>query len=171
MLDIAINKSGKIFMAEYDLDFVFMFEKLIKTAKNPNSNSKVQLRALLSLILCEISVKCIDNPTQNKRSDLIISVIEYINKNLGKEMSVYSIARAANISTSSLAHIFKKEMNISIYQYILKKRLILAHHKIAEGELASVAALVCGFNDYSGFYKQYKKLFNQSPSEKREPQY
>lgn len=166
MLDITIHRSDKIFMAEYDMDFVFMFEKLIKIAKNPSSNAKVQLRALLSLILCEISVKCTDNSTQNRQSDLIVSVIEYISKNLSKEISVHSIAKAANISPSSLAHIFKKEMNISIYQYILKKRLILAHHKITEGELASVAALECGFNDYSGFYKQYRKLFNQSPSKK-----
>ena len=171
MLDITIHRSGKIFMAEYDMDFIFMFEKLIKTAKNPSSYAKVQLRALLSLILCEISVKCTDNSTQNRQSDLIISVIEYINKNLSKEISVHSIAKAANISPSSLAHIFKKEMNISIYQYILKKRLMLAHHKIADGELASVAAIECGFHDYSGFYKQYKKLFNQSPSDKREPPY
>ena len=48
---------------------------------------------------------------------------------------------------------------------------MLAHHKIADGELASAAALECGFRDYSGFYKQYKKLFNQSPSEKRESPY
>ena len=161
------DKFDKILMVNYESDFVFMFKKLIKTAKNPTPNAKVQLRALLSLILCEISVEYSDSCSENTRSDLIISAIEYINKNLGKEISVHAIAKEVNTSASSLAHIFKKEMNISIYQYIIKKRLMLAHHKISEGELASAAAIECGFNDYSGFYKQYKKLFNSAPSEKR----
>jgi AraC-like DNA-binding protein len=57
-------------------------------------------------------------------------------------------------------------MNISVYQYMLRKRLILAQQKIRDGESATAAAMLCGFNDYSSFYKQYKKLFGVSPSEK-----
>ena len=161
------NSAGKIFLAEYNSDFIFMFEKLIKLSKSPTLNANAQLRALLSLILCEISTKCTDSCNQNTQSELLLSVIGYINQNLTKDISVRTIARANNISVSSLAHIFKKEMNISIYQYIIKKRLILAHRKICDGQLASTVAVECGFNDYSGFYKQYKKTFNCSPSEKR----
>jgi AraC-like DNA-binding protein len=65
---------------------------------------------------------------------------------------------------SCLAHTFKEQMNISIHQFILKKRLVMAHHKILAGEPATKAAMECGFNDYSGFYKQYKKLFGKNPS-------
>ena len=74
------------------------------------------------------------------------------------------IAEALNSSVSSLAHTFKKDMNISVHQYILKKRLIKARQKIMGGEPVIKAALDCGFNDYSGFYKQYKKMFNEPPS-------
>lgn len=161
------NSSGKIFLAEYNSDFIFMFEKLIKISKSPTLNANVQLRALLSLILCEMSTKYTDNCNQNTQSELLLAVIGYINQNLNRDISVQTIARANNISVSSLAHIFKKEMNISIYQYIIKKRLILAHRKICDGQLASTVAVECGFNDYSGFYKQYKKTFNCSPSGKR----
>ncbi|MBQ3529982.1 MAG: helix-turn-helix domain-containing protein [Oscillospiraceae bacterium] len=161
------NSTGKIFLAEYNSDFIFMFEKLIKISKRPTLNANVQLRALLSLILCEMSTKCTDNCNQNTQSELLLTVMGYINQNLSRNISVQTIARANNVSVSSLAHIFKKEMNISIYQYIIKKRLILAHRKICDGELASTVAVECGFNDYSGFYKQYKKIFNCSPSGKR----
>lgn len=70
------------------------------------------------------------------------------------------------ISPSSLSHIFKEEMNIPLHKFIMKKRLINAYHKIQSGEKATVAAAESGFNDYSGFYKQYKKMFNVTPSEK-----
>lgn len=55
-------------------------------------------------------------------------------------------------------------MNIPIRKYVIKKRLILAHSKILKGELSSVAAIECGFNDYSGFYRQYKKMYDITPS-------
>ena len=119
------------------------------------------------LNLCEINEKSATMHSKYKQNEMIAPVIEYITRNLSKSMSVEEIAKANHISTSSLAHLFKKEMNIPIYQYIIKKRLILAHRKISDGELASTAAIECGFNDYSGFYKQYKKLFNCSPSERR----
>ena len=57
-------------------------------------------------------------------------------------------------------------MNISIHQYILKKKLVMAHHKILDGIPATQAAIDCGFNDYSGFYKQFKKMFNKAPSDR-----
>jgi AraC-like DNA-binding protein len=41
----------------------------------------------------------------------------------------------------------------------------LARQKIQDGESATTAAMICGFNDYSSFYKQYKKMFEVSPSE------
>lgn len=90
--------------------------------------------------------------------------IEIINSNLSGNISVLQIAEKLSISQSALSHIFKKEMNISVYKYILEKRLVLAHEKILAGKRATEAALECGFNDYSGFYKQYKKMFGITPS-------
>ena len=58
-------------------------------------------------------------------------------------------------------------MNISLHQFILKKKLVMAYHKILDGIPATKAAVECGFNDYSGFYKQFKKMFNQSPSKRK----
>ena len=65
---------------------------------------------------------------------------------------------------ATLMHTFKKNMNISIHKYIIKKWLILAHAKISNGEQSVIVANECGFNDYSGFYKQYVKMFDTTPS-------
>ena len=56
-----------------------------------------------------------------------------------------------------LSSSFKKELNIPIYQYISKRR-ILSVLKLAEaGESYAKAAVDSGFNDYSCFYRIYKK--------------
>ena len=36
--------------------------------------------------------------------------------------------------------------------------------KISSGTPAVIAASECGFNEYSNFYRQYKKIFGISPS-------
>lgn len=157
----------EIKLLSYDSDFTYIFEKLIKYSQNENLLSKEALKAYLVLILCEINTKKDTFLSETSQNPLITSVIRYINQNLSKNITISEIAKFHNISHSSLSHIFKKEMNISIHKYIIKKRLIAAHHKINCGIPPTTAALECGFNDYSGFYKQYKIMFGFPPSKKR----
>lgn len=160
------NNFNQIKLLPYDSDFKYIFEKLIKYSKDENSISQSALKAYLTLILCEIIDKKDVFIKETSQNPLITSVISYINQNLNKNISIEEIAKKHNISPSSLSHVFKKEMNISIHQYIIKKRLITAHHQINSGVSSTAASLECGFNDYSGFYKQYKNMFGYPPSQK-----
>ena len=89
----------------------------------------------------------------------------YINKNMKKAFTIADLSRELHVSASYLAHVFKSDLHISIHQYILEKRLIAANKEIRQTGNAMQAAKDCGFRDYSGFYKQYKKMFGISPSE------
>ena len=90
--------------------------------------------------------------------------MKYINNNLHKHFTITTLAIEFHISESHLAHVFKKDLHIPIHKYILEKRLILANKRIRNSENATQVAVECGFRDYSGFYKQYKKMFGMSPS-------
>lgn len=156
----------QIKLLEYDSDFTYIFEKLINYSKNENSVSQSALKAYLTLILCEIINKKDVFIKEISQNPIITSVISHINENLSKNITISEIAKTHNVSPSSLSHLFKKEMNISIHKYIIKKRLITAHHQINSGLPSTAVALECGFNDYSGFYKQYKTMFGYPPSQK-----
>ena len=121
------------------------------------------LNACLVLILEKLSGFA-KMPAYPKNSELMSKCIAYISDNLCGGISVPDIAHNLNVSVSTLTHSFKNEMQIPIHQYIIKKRLMLAHQKILNGEPATSVAVECGFSDYSGFYKQYKKMFNTAPS-------
>lgn len=99
---------------------------------------------------------------------VIDKVIRYVNENIGKPLTVQQIAKEMYISESYLAHVFKKNMNIPIYRYILEKRIFLADSKIKANTPVMQAAKECGFQDYSGFYKLYKKTFGSPPKGKKE---
>lgn len=123
------------------------------------------LEATIVLILNEIKNHTfISKSTQNKAMSL---ALEYINNHISEKINVEILARECNLSPSSLSHLFKNQMQISIHQYIIKKRLILAHSMIASGTPAYTACIDSGFTDYSGFYRQYKKVFGCSPSKSK----
>lgn len=147
-----------------DKDIEYLFEKLIKNISNKNESEL--LNAVLVLLLNEIAEKRIGYVTENSQNIFVRNAVKYINNNIGRKITINEIATACMISPSSLSHIFKKEMNISLHKFIVKKRLINAYNKISSGVSATTAAIECGFNDYSGFYKQYKKMFNVKPSQK-----
>ena len=169
-LQILISESMKtVYVTEINQEIQYLFDKMISLTKNEvfSQIKKIVLRSVLSILLTEIlqsdTSYCIGHTHENITSE----AIEYIEKHISEDVSLSKIAKSINVSVSTLSHTFKKNMNISIYQYILKKRLVLAHKKILMGEPATKAASECGFKDYSGFYKQYKKMFGIAPSSRK----
>lgn len=147
-----------------DKNIEYLFKKLIKNLSE--TDAKYLLKSVLALLLSEIVYKSNTYVSETSQNVLVTSAVQYINSNLTRKITIEEIAKECMISPSALSHVFKKEMNIPLHKFIVKKRLINAYHRIMSGEPAMVAAIDCGFNDYSGFYKQYKKMFGVSPSEK-----
>ncbi len=144
-----------------------LFRKMNETVDSDCSEKEKQIlmHALLALVLSEVSHDYPAVKEGSKPSEITSKCIELVNANLCNKISIYDLSKELNVSVSTLTQTFKKNMNISVYQYILRKKLSLAQQKIQDGELATTAALQCGFNDYSSFYKQYKKMFGVTPSE------
>lgn len=165
LISISMNS---IRLLEMNSRFHYLFTQMISLIDSPQTETvkATIMHAVLALILNEISFNDNESLSEGIPDTLSEKCVAYITKHIGEQISVEHIAKKLNLSVSYLSHTFKKQMNISIHQYILKKRLVMAHHKILDGEPATKAAIDCGFNDYSGFYKQFKKMFNKSPSSK-----
>lgn len=157
-------KQVQVFEANREIQF--LFDRLMQTAKEDRPHASVLLRSVLILLLDSLLTVRNVTDEEHHQNEIIRTAIQYVNKNLGKPLKLCHIANACNISESSLSHIFKKEMYCSVHKFITKKRLISAYNRIAAGETATAVAVDCGFQDYSGFYKQYKKTFGISPSQK-----
>lgn len=122
------------------------------------------LRAYLNLILTEL--KYFD--TEHEKNvecvhPLIGNVLQYINENIHRPLRVQTVAEQFYISPTWLTHAFKKYMNISVMQYVNRKKILTAHQLIQNGATPTDAAEQCGFENYTTFYLQYKKMFGASP--------
>ena len=147
-----------------------LFSKLCRAAESdcPESDLRILLYAVLAELLVEIKnnlkFKSDERSSASAVNPFTSAALEYINENATSELNLSTLAYSLHISPSYLSHIFKKDLRISVYGYILKKKLVLAHNKIISGLPPMQAAASCGFKDYSGFYKAYKKEFGLSPS-------
>ena len=93
------------------------------------------------------------------------NLVIYIDGHITDELSLDSLAAQFYVSKYHISHLFKENLGLSIHQYILKKRLSLFKDFMRESGDISQAYLSCGFNDYSSFYRAFKKEYGFSPSE------
>ena len=95
----------------------------------------------------------------------VIEIINYINDNLGKDLSIDLLADRFFMSKYHMMRIFKNETGYSIHQYISEKRILLARNLIISGMPATSACLECGFKDYSSFSRAFKNQLGSLPSD------
>lgn len=100
---------------------------------------------------------------QQQFSPLVQKALQYIGNNIGSSLSLDEIAGACFVSKYHLAHTFGKEMGLSVYRYIMLRRLLLARHMLLSGEPAGQVSTACGFSDYTSFYRAFRAEYGVSP--------
>lgn len=95
----------------------------------------------------------------------IPQILGYINENLTQPLSLELLSRKFFISKAQLNRSFKKSTGSTVWEYIQAKRLLLAKELLRTGNAPTQVCMLCGFGNYSGFYRAYKKRFGISPNE------
>ena len=122
------------------------------------------LCSLVHEVCCNLALK--QGKTISSSGNAVVDrAIEYIDENLTTIETIAQICDELYIAKSHLHHLFKKHLNISPKQYLMSKRLILAQREIYSGRKPTEVYSHFGFNDYSAFYRDFKKFFGYSPSE------
>ena len=100
---------------------------------------------------------------ERQLSPLVQKALQYIADHIGEDMSLDSIASACYVSKYHLSHAFSREVGISVYRYIMIKRLLMARQLLSAGEPAGQVCISCGFSDYTSFYRAFKAEYGISP--------
>lgn len=98
----------------------------------------------------------------------IAQLIKYINAHLGDELSLEKFSKEVNYSEYYICRLFKKMTQKTLTAYIQEKRIEQAAQYLREAIPINKAAEMVGFNNYSYFYKTFKRYTGVSPAEYRE---
>lgn len=100
--------------------------------------------------------------------DKLNRVIDYIEHNLDREISLWYLARLAGVSQDTLPRIFIFLTRISIYEYIRKRRLSKAYEDLRNTKLRVIdIAIRYGYNSTAAFSRAFKKEFGFTPFQAR----
>lgn len=99
---------------------------------------------------------------------ILSAIYLYIEENIRKHISLDDIVKDCNVSQGYLSRILKKELNMTVMNYIHIKKINLAKEYICISRLgvSEIYSLV-GYNEFSYFCKLFKKYENMTVSEFR----
>ena len=95
--------------------------------------------------------------------ELLDRIMAHIEKHYPEHITIDDLARRFYVSNSTISHLFKQKMGVSIYRYITQRRLIAAKSLIEQKIPMEDISHQVGFADYSTFYRAFKQEFGISP--------
>lgn len=93
-------------------------------------------------------------------------ILRYLNQNIDKPITLEDVCREFYISKSQLCRVFRRCTGVTLKQYMTAKRLVRARQMMEAGMQPTHVYTLCGFTDYSSFYRAYLKRYGVSPGKK-----
>ncbi len=126
-------------------------------------DNQEDLCAWISTALNEF-IELVYSSQDGRKIGQIRPAISYIDANYDKPMTLAEIARASHLSPSRLAHVFKEQMGITIFEYVTSvrieqaKQLLLTTHRSCTD-----IGFTVGYNQKSYFTRTFKSLVGMTP--------
>ena len=86
-----------------------------------------------------------------QKPSILSNALHYIDLNLSGDLSLDTVAKALFIDKYNFSHMFKQNMQISFYQYVIQQRLLEAKRLLMKKEQISTLPAKCGLSDYNAF--------------------
>ncbi len=107
------------------------------------------------------------------RAEQVHAVKTFLNANVRSDLRLEDISSAVHLSPYHLCRVFKREVGMTIHNYVNRLRLFNAAERMLENPVTRLDALALdfGFANHGHFSAAFRKMFGISPSEFRDPLY
>ncbi len=95
--------------------------------------------------------------------EFILHCVGYMQENFDKDISLESIVRLSAMSKSNFCCMFMNVTGKSFNRYLNTLRIQKAAEYIKDGYKITAIYGLCGYNDFSTFYRNFKKIMGVSP--------
>ncbi|MES0826527.1 AraC family transcriptional regulator [Ruegeria sp. SCP11] len=153
-----------------------LFQTLLADLENeaPSSNN-ILLRNMIEDALISIVLGLPGNHSAGLRHAPVEDVApwavrraeEYMVAQVADPVTLSDLVSVCGCSRSALYHAFKSSRGYTPMQFLMARRLELAHERLRQEPCATATeiALACGFSNQGRFAKAYREQFGELPSE------
>jgi len=130
----------------------------------------IVLELLLEILKMDNNNQLIeDDSVLTSQEQRVSNVVNYINMNYNKQITLDELSKIFFINKYYLCHIFKEVTGTSITEFIIRKRLVEAKKllKYTDYNITEISEMV-GFNSVSRFISLFRNRFDQTPKAFRE---
>ena len=172
--DKIINKEkgiGNIIISDIvkELGMDKELDQCLRYAEDSSLESQVLLSCKIIELLAKVS-KYIEKHTNQDLSPtssnkIINQIIDYINRHYTEDVTLDILANRFHFSKYYISHLFKDYVGVSPYDYLIIRRLYTFNDLVRGKHSIREACFLTGFNNYSNFYRLYKKHFKITPQQ------
>jgi AraC-like DNA-binding protein/mannose-6-phosphate isomerase-like protein (cupin superfamily) len=157
------------------MDVSRMFDRLRLDRLVDDNVHRLLVRSRVLTILLFLLQECIrlrqrarihhrDLSGVQRRQSLMLRAKEYVEAHFLEPVSLNDIARALRVSPFYLSHVFGRESDFSLFNYLTAMRMKRAKELLAEGRMnVSETARMVGYDNSHYFAKVFRQHFGHAP--------
>jgi AraC-like DNA-binding protein len=172
---ISDNLTPIISTSNFDQEFFKCSMDILNEQSKKESGSELILKSLgMKLLVLLLRATSVNSHSMEKgalnfetydKVAIVNTIIEFINDNYMRELSLDVISQNMYLSPAYISKIFKEETSESPINYLIKVRLAKAAEYLKEGDMSiKEVAYSIGYNDAYHFSKLFKKYYGYPPS-------
>jgi AraC-like DNA-binding protein/mannose-6-phosphate isomerase-like protein (cupin superfamily) len=145
-----------------------IIEAMQKEYNGDKYGSKSVIECYMNILITKMLRKTQVGAFNGEGVDLWYELSDYIDHNLGNELTLSTLAQKCFYNPSYFSRMFKQKFGTSLTEYVGRKRVELAVKLLRETEIqVDEIARKSGFTDRSTFYHAFSKYTGKSPSDFR----
>lgn len=139
--------------------------------KPDNYEMMIKIKILSMLVLLTREFGYVNSVPQHNIPQIrctqeLLRIMDYINQNISSDITLEHLSQIGNISPNYLCTVFKQLNGMTVWEYILIRRVDEAKGLLRDtNESILNIQLACGFRTTSNFNKTFRKFVGMSPSE------
>ncbi len=153
-----------------------LFDSICRETSTSHPASTLNGKAHLILLLNEIcscwrelKERKMQIPPLNDAHDSLTRMLDYINRNFQRELSIGDIASAARLSKTYVGEFFREKTGVTLVKYINTLRMEKARAMLTDSPEKNISEISdeCGFQDSSYFTRIFRTSTGFSPTRYR----
>ncbi|KPL73411.1 hypothetical protein ADM99_04225 [Leptolinea tardivitalis] len=139
------------------------FSSYLYNRNNHDSNRQEKLFSLLERLICDYAVAASPGKSVTEIHPVIQQICCYIDRNLDQIIRLDDLADQAHVSPFYLNRLFREEIGIPPYTYLLQNRVKKSMEVLLETRSIIDTSSQMGFSDQSHFSRFFKEFIGVTP--------